>query len=305
MAVVYAVGSRNRDKAAPKDTTAAATAFDRDAKTAFTELVARAPELVDNARKWRDGEKPSEEFAADLQRSLDAFTATRARLAAVRAAPSSALTRALYLHSADLYIETAHTYATATALPPDDLRTQLDLLARRLRELADRIFDRGRVALHLDRSLPAGVEVNEPEEVPSWVAEGLAAGPPLDVTPGPAATTPPLRRASRPEEPLAAWRRDVAAAGVPTTAALQRALDGADAGQLATIARAFLAAAETLRDRPDPAGDRERSARFRLGLLVSADGARAAQAAVLAARPELAAMGPRLVAIGAALRSQQ
>ena len=40
------------------------------------------------------------------------------------------------------------------------------------------------------------VELRPPTEVPDWVAEGMAAGPPLAETPGPPASSPPVREAT-------------------------------------------------------------------------------------------------------------
>jgi hypothetical protein len=162
-----------------------------------------------------------------------------------------------------------------------DVRTQLDLLARRVRELADRVFDRGHAALapYLDEHQSPDVEVRAPEEVPLWSEEGLAAGPPLDAPPPPAAASLPLRQQTRPQESAAAWAKDVRAAGIPADAELTAALRGASADRLGELAGRYVAAAERLRARPDAKGERDKNAVLRLGLLVDADAVRARQAA--------------------------
>jgi hypothetical protein len=107
----------------------------------------------------------------------------------------------------------------------------------------------------------------------------LAAGPPLDAPPQQAAASPPLRQQSRPQESASAWANDVRNAGIPSEAEFAAALRGAPADRLGELARRYIAAAERLRARPDPKGQRERSAVLRLGLLVDADAARTTQAA--------------------------
>ena len=125
------------------------------------------------------------------------------------------------------------------------------------------------------------VEVRLPEEVPDWVAEGLAAGPPLDDPPPPAAANPPLRQKTRPEESEGTWIAAVQRMAIPSDAALARAIDGRDTAALRTVAGLLVRFSEQLRAEPDPKGGRETSARVRLSLLVDADAARAAQVAAL------------------------
>jgi len=252
-----------------------AQAWDRKAQAAFAELVREVPDLVVGAREWLAGGR-----APDRTRERVTHLATPRPFAAVHD---------LYERSAQLYVEVARVYRVAVASPASELRSQLDLLARRVRELGDRVFDRGRALLSLDDPAPGGlVQVHRPEEVPIWPDEGLAAGPPLEDPPPPPAGLPPLRRETRPEEAPAEWRHAVRTAGVPAVSALALAIGGRDGGQLRQLSRQLVAAAERLRDQPDPRGDREKGARVRLSLLVSADAARTAQAAALLADPVLA-----------------
>ena len=190
-------------------------------------------------------------------------------------------------------------YQVMISTEAGDVRTQLDLLARRVRELADRVFDRGHAALapYLGEQQSPDVEVRQPEEVPLWAEEGLAAGPPLDAAPPPAASSPPLRQQTRPQESEAAWAKDV-------RAALNAKSRAPDANRFGDLARRYVAAAEALRMRPDPKGQRDRSAVLRLGLLVDADGARAFQVATfLTNGPQrsLNAVAGTIAAIGTSL----
>ena len=201
------------------------------------------------------------------------FTATRLQVSKLKTPKEFAEAHDLYLASADLYVSSVRAYEGAIGATD---RTQFDLLARRLRELGDRVFDRGRAALGITRGATPDIQVNDPEEVPIWTAEGLAAGPPLDDPPPPPAASPPLRAATRPEQSRGAWERDVARANAPAATELRTS----DQNKLRSVARQFVAAAEYLRDKPDPRGGREESARLRLSWLAYADAARARQLAI-------------------------
>jgi hypothetical protein len=267
---------------APKGSgdTITAEAWDGDAQQAFSDLVGRVPTLVNAARGWMAGEKGDAEFGAEVGMSKLDFENSRRRVRELKTPKQFREAHNLYVASSDLYLATANVYEAAVRKPAGDVRVQLDLLARRLRELADRVFDRGRTELGLKRGPTPNVDVKDPEEVPIWTAEGLAAGPPLDDPPPARADTPPLRAATRPEQSRARWERDVRAARAPSDATLAKAIDRGDADELREVARRFVAAAEYLRDKPDPRDGREESARLRLAWLVAADAARAAQAGV-------------------------
>lgn len=220
-------------------------------------------------RRWLAGELTDDEYRATLTVGLGDATETRNRVAALPSAPP----KALYLASTELHVQYVRINLALIGMESGPLRDQVGLLAQRVRQLGDRIFDRGRVLVDpaFGAEVP-DVQINLPEEVPDWVAEGMAVGPPLDAAPGPSAATPPLRAEARPTQPEDRWLAAVAAAGAPDRLDLH--------GDLAAQARAYVAAADALRDEPDPDGaaGRERSAVLRLGYLVKADAARAAQA---------------------------
>jgi len=101
--------------------------------------------------------------------------------------------------------------------------------------------------------------------------------------------------------------KDVRAAGIPRQEELTKAVSGRERDRLADLARRFVAAAEYLRVRPDPKGKRDQSAVLRLGLLVNADAARAAQAATYldpTGQGHLFGVGRSLAAVGADLLKQ-
>jgi hypothetical protein len=284
-------------------------AWEAKAAVAFRPLVADIPGLVAGASQWLAGQGTAADIQAQIDNDRRDFSQSRDRLAALRPSPKVPETGELYWRSAQLYVEVTHAYGAMVATEPGNMRTQFDLLARRTRELADRIYDRGHAAIspYLDKQQPKDVEIRLPEEVPIWTDEGLAAGPPLDLPPPPAADAPPLRQATRPEESDAAWRRDVRLAGAPNTAELRAGIARRDQTTLRALADRFVTAAETLRGRPDPRGNREKGATLRLSWLVEAEAARGAQAALITtgAGAQLAQqVGSALAGIGAGIREQ-
>jgi hypothetical protein len=289
--------------ARPKDSGPDPRTWERNASAAFKPLVGDVPDLVLGAREWQAGTRSAEVFSEQVRRSLADFVRTRDRVAALGPSPKAEATGRLYEDSALLYVEVGKIYDVMLRSEAGDVRTQLDLLARRVRELADRVYDRGHAALasYLDEPQPDNVEVKLPEEVPIWPAEGLAPGPPLDDPPGPTADSPPLRQATRPHQSASAWTKDVRAAGIPSDRdELGPAMGRSERDHLRDLARRYIAAAEYLRSRPDPKGERDKSAVLRLGLLVDADAARSAQAATYLAddpRKELRLVAARLVAV--------
>ena len=238
------------------------------ADAAFKPLTSTSLELPAQGRAWLAGDLSTDEYRRKLRFALVDASATMERVAAL---PPHA-GKDLYVASIELYTRHVSVHIESATMDPGPERDQMILLARRLRELSDRVFDRGHVLVDptFGEDQP-DAEINLPEEVPDWVAEGLAAGPPLDAKPPPAASTPPLRETTRPTQPVDDWDAAVKAAGAPEKIN--------ESGDLAAQARAYVAAAEALRHEPDPAGDdgRERSAVLRLGYLIKADSIRAAQ----------------------------
>ncbi len=267
----------------PKNSGPDPVAWEAKAKDAFQPLVNDVPDLVRGSREWQAGDRPTDAYRDTVQKAMADFVRTRARVAALKPSPKVPAAGELYENSAELYVEVGRLYEVQLASDPGDMRTQLDLLARRVRELADRVYDRGHAAIapYLDEQQHPDVEVRLPEEVPMWQAEGLAAGPPLDDPPGPPADAPPLRQANRPAGSLAAWTSAVKGARIMSAGELDAAIAGSDGDQLRAVARQFGTAAERLRDVPDPKGERERSAVLRLGLLVNSEAARAAESAAV------------------------
>lgn len=278
LALVAALaGCRGPDGEEPPEGLTAA-AWSARATEAFAGFAGPAQAFPAKAAAWAAGPEGDAGFPAVIAETEEAFAATLARVEALPPFPGDARPAALDTATARLYLIHVRLYRAGLALAPGVERVQLDLSARRLRTLGDRLFDQGQSVVErvVPTSIPANVEIRRPAEVPDWVTEGMAAGPPLDDPPGPRASSPPLAPATRPTQPAPSWERQADAA--PTAADLRA---GTDARELA---RRFTAAAAQLEAAPDPAGrdGRSRSALFRLRLLLLAEAARLRQLAALA-----------------------
>jgi len=276
---------------------AASKAWSTEAQAAFggPGIAQRVTDLANGAHDWLAGTMSPADFKARLDDDLTAFGAARDAVAKLRPFPYDKRVTVIFGRTTALYVDTVRVYEAALSVPAGDVRTQYDLLARRLRLLGDRVFDRGQalVDAHLHDTPTPDVDIRRPEEVPNWVAEGLAAGPPLDAAPPPASSQPQLRQATRPQQARTAWLKAVTNAAAPTADDVRAAIDSADSARLADLASRLVGAAEKLRNVPDPKGDREESARYRLSLLVLADAARTAQL-----NPSMADVARDVVAAG-------
>lgn len=272
--------------AAARQAKAAATAWQPKVTAAFQPVHAALSSFVGGTQEWSSGSLDDGEFRARVVSDLAAFVRARDAVEALppmAAASNGPRAKDLYVRSAELYEQAARTELIAVDTPPGDLRVQLRLLGQRLRELADRVFDRGGVVVShaIGQVTDPNFVVNLPEEVPIWGTEGLAPGPPLDVGVTGPVGLPPQRQANRPQQSRARWRAAVARLDVPSARAVAAAIRNGDGNRLRTLARTLTAASESLRTTADPTGDREGAVVVRLGLLVGAEAARAAQASRL------------------------
>ena len=317
--VLVGTGHRGgRASSAPLTTTAAAAAAtaDSDAATAWNDAASKAygngtltaviNDLVQQYQDWKGGHLSDGAFRAAEATNLDLLIAIRDRVATLAPFAADPLVNDTYTRSAELYVEWARLTLDAARTPAGAVRSQLDLLSRRVEELGNRVFDRG-VALrdvHLPRLNDLSVQTVLPEEVPEWIAEGLAAGPPLDAAPGPADAYPPVRADHRATEPRRAWIRAVLGSGAPAPSEVARDIATGDLTTCRDVAERLGAAVEGLRGVPDPVPaapgrptqeGREESARLRLGLEVDAEGARAAELAAVLRSGSAAGADPALV----------
>jgi hypothetical protein len=318
-AVFYAGGGSGDDVSTASTTTTTlneaqkaeqveSTTWDTEATNAFggQKLSTAVSELLKTIEDWKGGARPTDQVAGILGQDRQTFLDARDRIKKLRPYPRDPQVNTFYLRSAEMYVDTVRLYQAMLTLPAGPLRDQQELEAKRVRELADRVFDRGRASVvpHLFEPKLENVEVNLPEEVPKWAAEGVLPGPPLDDAAPPADKFPPTHEATRPTQERAKWIDAVKATAIPSAGDLAAAITNANADQLKGHARAYVKAAEQLRPVPDPdgPGGREESARVRLGLLVDGEAARTAQLATLlpdaAQRPILLAIARRLALVG-------
>jgi hypothetical protein len=260
----------------------------------FNQVANDLVQLIKQTDSWRTGSANGAQITSLVDADFPQFVSGRDGLA--KEAPFSLAPTSLghFQMSSLLYVEALRVERVAVTGPTGPLPTQLDLSFRRLRELADRVYDQGTRALeptlHQPTSGPDFQMVKSPD-VPDWVAEGLAAAPPLDVMPPPASKTPPVYQQTRPQQPMSAWVRAVHRIDIPSVGELAAAITSGDGSRLQQLSNRFVSAANTLTTTPDPQGQREISTTVRLGMLVDAESARVAQAATLASD---AAQGGRL-----------
>jgi hypothetical protein len=266
----------------------AATAFQTQVDDAFKPLGDAVKVFLPRAQEFEAGTVTPADFKADVDLAFPEFLTARDAVARIGPYQPDPAVNRHFVAAAHLYVEVARIYDAAVDPASEPLRAQLALAARRLRTLADRIYDRGRVVLDptFYPAPSADVEVRPPTEVPDWVAEGMAAREATcaeDVA-------PPCRK----EESKKKWQGRVKDADLPQPADVARALDEQNAARLGQLAAAYESGTRALRAAPDPKGERERAAVVALGLLTDGEAARLGQAASMLPPGEVRA---RLLAV--------
>jgi hypothetical protein len=123
------------------------------------------------------------------------------------------------------------------------------------------------------------VQVMRADEIPSFGAGKIAAGPPLtDVG---AAPSPHPYQTTRPEESRSEWLTVVQSANIPTAKETEESIDSGRISALSANSVSFTHASDLLHDTPDPQGERIISTRIQLALLVEAEATQLGQAATL------------------------
>jgi hypothetical protein len=265
-----------------------AEAWSAEAQHALQPLLDETPALESAINRFLAGTASTDVLASETGRSLNAFVGAAQAVRALPPFPGGTSVNDEYVRSARLYIEWAHLAPVLVTSAPGDLRTQLGLMARRVRELGDRVFDRGQdvVTPRLHLASSPDVQLRLPLEVPDWPAEGLEPGPPLAPSTPPPTGPMPVREGARPTQSRAAWIAAVRHADLPAPGVLGRAIDRGDAVSLRNLASRLEATAAELDGVPDPVGGREDADLARLALLVHAEAARAGQAATLLSAPD-------------------
>ncbi|HEX3780279.1 MAG TPA: hypothetical protein VHX38_11475 [Pseudonocardiaceae bacterium] len=250
----------------------------RDFSSMSTVLIS----YLQTLRQWQTDKVDDTQMKAVCIGLLDDVAAAQQALAARQ--PFLPAPRAIYDYraSADLYGQAAQLTQNATAVPRGALRTQLQLAISRIQTLADRVFDQGAAELKPfvtpDHDYDS-VQITRADELPSFPASKLAAGPPLtDVG---AAPTPHPYQTTRPEQSAADWVKVATAAHIPTDKDTEAAIDAGTVATLRTDTIAFAGASEKLHSTPDPTGERTVNTRIQLALLIDAEATQMGQAATL------------------------
>ena len=266
---------------------AAVAAWNAAASGALSSFGQQAAQIGPQEEQWETGAITTSAFRADLAQTESVIASATPAVNRLPAYPGQPVVDEMYRASIALYSLVPTIQIDATSIHDGPLRTQLLRVSDRVRELADRVFDQGRVLTAqglVPTGAPAGAQIELPLEVPDWAAEGLAAGPPLATAPAPADRFPPLRQGTRPTESRSKWAAAVGADGTPALAEVAALLSaGSPAPAWAEEAARLQAAVDRIFGTPDPAvpHGREQSDRLRLALLVEAEACRVAQAAVL------------------------
>lgn len=269
-----------------------AQAFQSKVDEAFRALGDAIKVFLPKAQEFEAGKVTPADFKGAVDVAFPEFVKSRDAVAGLEEYKPEPAINTYFLHAADLYVETARVYGVAVDPTADPLRAQLNIAAKRLRTLGDRIYDRGRAELDPGFYAPssAEVEIRPPTEVPDWAAEGMAAGPPLAATPGPPATSPPVREPTcgddvpepcREEVSEKKWAGRVKDAGFPQAPDVVRALEAGDSAKLGELAATYETKTRELMAGADPKNDRERAAVIGVGLLIDGEAARLGQAATL------------------------
>ncbi|MGH8994050.1 MAG: hypothetical protein ACRDZ7_21275 [Acidimicrobiia bacterium] len=266
------------------------------------------PPVIKAAGEWVEGKGAAETLTGELNRFLPQAVAARRAVAALPVLEEAPSVRDIYRDAVGLYAEFARVYLVAVEPAAADLKAQLDLIARRLRVLADRTYDQARTLVDPESQSLGGdsVEIRRAPEVPDWEAEGLAAGPPLaDFPPPPPPEVPPQREGPREEQPEKEWLEEVRRANFPSGADLAEAIDSGDEPRLNVMTESITAYVTALRFAPDPEGGRVRSAVVALSYLVQGEAIRTAQAATVLpagpARDRLTRVAKRVALAGESL----
>ena len=266
---------------------ASVAAWNAAASAALSSFGRQAALIGQQEEQWQSGAISTPAFRADLAQTESVIASAEPAVIRLPQYPGQPPVARMYQTSVALYAVVPRIQIDATELAAGPLRAQVLRISDRVRELADRVFDQGRVLTAqglVPAGAPAGAHLELPLEVPDWAAEGLAAGPPLAASPPPAAPFPPLRQGTRPTENRSAWARAARPDGAPTLSEVQALLSaGSPAAALGAEADRLQAAVDRIFGSPDPAvtNGREQSDRLRLALLIEAEACRVAQAAVL------------------------
>ena len=252
----------------------------------FTPIAQRLQTLLNADREWAAGTVSGPDLAALIDLQLPDFEQA-VEDAAADLGPIDAAPRAdVYaLGAARLYLEFLRIEADAVVRPASPLRDQIHLLARRVRTLADRVFDRAQVAVDpstFDAENP-DIVVTRADPIPDWLALNAAPGPPLEIGSAPAPQGPPSSGVEPTNERLEQWLASLRRVELPPAPSIAASLASGDLAGLRRDAAVLTAATAQAAVLAAAAGHHERTVAFVLTLLIETEAFRLAEGALLSA----------------------
>jgi hypothetical protein len=255
------------------------------------------------AANWRQGTATAPETAQSLAAVLPDLQRALGSLQGQKPLVGHASSLADYVAGINLYLQSFRLEDAATSLPAGPLVLQLQRSFERIRQLGDITYDEGTAQLaSLLGTSVTGADVVATRNIPDWSSDHLAPGEPLE-TSWSGTTEHPSGRQSE-----SGWRAAVRSTGAPSAATVRADVVAATitASQLSRLARTLQRSEGRLSTVPGPKGHRETADVLRLGLLVDAEAALAAEAADLAGvAPDatLTQVASALASIGSGLRA--
>ena len=255
------------------------------------------------AQSWQQGSESGATARRALTRAIPTLEAVEHNVASLAPLSGYAGVRSDYAAAVELYLESFRVEQAATELPTGPLVTQLQRSYQRIRELGDVTFDQGTAQLAPDLgSTVAGADTAAAAHIPVWSTVALAPGEPL-VSSWPDTTT-----AAPGTQSMSGWSAAVARSDLPTQSSVRRALirKAPTSASLARLADALVRAETAVSAIAPPAGSTQTAQLLRLGLLVDAEAALAAEARVQSRSASSGALGQiasALQSIGATLRT--
>jgi hypothetical protein len=253
-------------------------------------------QLFETFAQWSSGKASAGAVTQAVDEAVPEFLQSTRALAAQAPLGWTHAAGLDYLAGAQLYLEAIRVEGAAALLAPGALRHQLQSSETRIRELGDRVYNQGSVAvapfLPTPATSPDVTEITVPP-VPNWKTQDLLPGPPLDQRAGP----PPGRPVV-----AASWKAAVDKAHIPSGSAETAAIRSGKTGTLRTLSDEFLVADSDLANAPRPLGGATEKIGLRLGLLVDSEATRTAEAAhdtpIRRAATELSGVAQALAVIG-------
>jgi len=142
---------------------------------AFGEVNPALLSLAETASRWSTGDANDEALSGALDGAEARLPDARASIAALDEPRGATPARSLFLATVDLYAVYVDVLRETLRAEDDQRSGELDLLARRTRTIADRLYDRAQAIVASGEAFATpGVTVVRSDPVPDWDEDGLA-----------------------------------------------------------------------------------------------------------------------------------